>query len=80
MARARNGACAAQRVLRLGSGVVLHRIGARLLFVISQDWTMFFAAYQAHCYGERRVSNKTAARRVSSAVRFAAGQHEPQSN
>jgi hypothetical protein len=32
-----------------------------LLFVISQDWTMFFAAYQAPCYDERRAPNITAA-------------------
>jgi len=34
-----------------------------LLFVISQDWTMFFAAYQAPCDEGRSASNIADARR-----------------
>jgi len=36
----------------------------KLLFVISQDWTMFSAAYQVPSEGGRRASNITDAHRA----------------
>ncbi|MDR5764568.1 MULTISPECIES: hypothetical protein [unclassified Caballeronia] len=54
------------RLRRLFGSDLASRIASalKLLFVISPDWTMFFAAYQAPCHGVRRLSNTTDARRA----------------
>jgi hypothetical protein len=50
----------------------------KLLFVISQDWTMFSAAYQVPSDGVRRASSITDARRTKALSAVPAGVCAPQ--